>query len=52
MQPKGPFVSAYFLAYAKQLMQINKLLLVSHMLVKAVYEKPTYEDTIFVNGRL
>jgi len=37
----------YFWVYAKQLMQINKLLRTIHNLVKAVYVKAAYEDTIF-----
>jgi len=36
----------------KQLMQINKLLWYVHKLVKVVYEKTTYEDTIFVSENL
>jgi len=43
---------AYFLGYAKQHMQINKLLRVIHKLVKAVYGKTTYEDTTFVSENL
>jgi len=33
-------------------MQKNKLLFNIHKLVKVVYEKTTYEDTIFVNENL
>jgi len=33
-------------------MQINKLLCIIHMLVKVVYEKTTYEDTILVSENL
>jgi len=33
-------------------MQINKLLYTIHKLVKVVYEKTTYEDTIFVSENL
>ena len=33
-------------------MQINKLLCISHKLVKAVYEKTAYEDTIFASENL
>jgi len=29
-------------------MQINKLLCIIHKLVKEVYEKTAYEDTIFI----
>jgi len=41
-----------FWAYAKQLMQINKLLCTIHKLVKVVYEKTPYEDTISVSENL
>jgi len=33
-------------------MQIYKLLCIVHKLVNVVYEKTTYEDTIFVNDNL
>jgi len=46
------FGLAYFLAYVKQIMQINKLLCITHKLVKVVYEKIAYENTIFVNENL
>jgi len=41
----GLFGLAYFLGYAKQLMQINKF-------VEVVYENTAYEDTIFIIGNL
>jgi hypothetical protein len=47
-----PFGLACFWVYAKQLMQINKLLCMIHKLVKVVYEKNSYEDTIFVSENL
>jgi len=46
---KSPFGLAYFLAYAKQLTQIIKLLCIIQKLVKVVYEKTAYEDTIIVS---
>ena len=33
-------------------MQINKLLCIIHKLVKVVYEKAIYEDTIFISDNL
>jgi len=33
-------------------MQINKLLCIIHKLVKVVYEKTAYEDTIFVSENI
>jgi hypothetical protein len=48
----GPFGLAYFLAYPEQLMKINKLLCIIHKLVKIVYEKTAYENTIFVSENL
>ena len=33
-------------------MQINKLLCITHKLVKVVYEKTGYEDVIFVSENL
>jgi len=41
-----------FWAYAKQLVQINKLLCIIHKHVNVVYEKTTCEDTIFVSENL
>ena len=41
----------YFRAYEKRFMQINKFLCIMFWLVK-VYEKTTYEDTIFINENL
>jgi len=35
-----------------ELMQINKLSCISYKLVKVVYEKTTYEGTIFVSENL
>lgn len=49
---QGPFGLAYFRAYVKQLMHINKLLCIIYKLVKLVYEKTTYEDAIFVSKNL
>jgi len=43
----GPVWIGLLSAYAKHLMQINKLLSIIHMLVKVVYEKIAYEDTNF-----
>jgi len=43
---------AYFLAYAKQHMQINKLVCIIHKLEKVLYKKTAYEDTILVSENL
>jgi len=48
----GPFGLTFFLAYAKQLMQRNKLLSIILKFVKVVYGKTAYEDTIFVGENL
>jgi len=39
-------------AYAKQLMQINKLLCIIHKFVKVLMKKKTYEDSTFVSENL
>ena len=55
------FELTFFLAHAKQCIQINKLLCIIQNPVKVVYEKiasedtfffPAYEDTIFVSDNL
>jgi hypothetical protein len=46
---KGLFEITYFWVYAKQLMQINKLLCIIHKLVKIVYKKTAFEDIIFAS---
>lgn len=44
----GPFGLTCFLAYAKQFIQINKIFKLIHNLVKVVYDKIAYKDTILL----
>jgi hypothetical protein len=46
------FGLAYFRVYAKQLMPINIPLCIIYKLVNGVYEKTTYEGTIFASENL
>jgi len=48
----GPFGLAYFRAYIKQLMQINKFLCIIYKFLRLFYEKTVYEDTIFASESL
>jgi hypothetical protein len=49
---KSPFELTYFLIYAKQLIQINKLLCIIYKFVKIFYEIIAHEDSIFISENL
>jgi hypothetical protein len=46
------FGLTYFWTYTKQIMEIYKLLCITHKRVSVVYEKTSYEDTIFASEDL